>query len=37
MPDRWEYKWPVYHRYDQNGEYPYTVGHWYDPFNFFGR
>ena len=33
MPDRWEYKWPVYHRYDQNGEYPYTVGHWYDPFN----
>jgi hypothetical protein len=33
MPDRWEYQWPVYRRYDQDGEYPYTVGHWYDPFN----
>jgi hypothetical protein len=33
VPNRWGYEFPDYRRYDQNGEYPYTKGHWYDPFN----
>jgi hypothetical protein len=36
MPDRWDYQFPPYRRYNEPiepGEYPYTVGHWYDPFN----
>ena len=33
MPNRWAYDFPDYRRYDQKGEYPYTKGHWYDPFN----
>jgi hypothetical protein len=31
--NRWADDYPVYRRYDQKGEYPYVVGHWYDPFN----
>jgi hypothetical protein len=33
VPNRWGYEFPDYRRYDQNGEYPYVKGHWYDPFN----
>ncbi|MBI3665831.1 MAG: carboxypeptidase regulatory-like domain-containing protein [Acidobacteria bacterium] len=33
VPDRWTYQWPIYRRYSESGEYPWTVGHWYDPFS----
>jgi hypothetical protein len=33
IPNRWGYEFPDYRRYNQKGEYPYTKGHWYDPFN----
>jgi hypothetical protein len=33
MPARWEYQFPAYRRYNENGEYPYVRGRWYDPFN----
>ncbi len=33
IPNRWGYEFPDYRRYNQTGEYPYTKGHWYDPFN----
>lgn len=31
--DRWEVPFPSYRRYGGNGESPYVLGHWYDPFN----
>jgi len=33
MPNRWAYEFPDYRRYNQQGEYPYTQDHWYNPFN----
>lgn len=32
-PDRWNVHMPAWDRYGKSGEYPYTKGHWYDPFN----
>jgi hypothetical protein len=32
-PDRWEIEMPDWDRYNRPGEYPYTTGHWWDPFN----
>src|SRR4051812_23255995 len=32
-PDRWNLPLPGWERYDRSGEYPYVLGHWYDPFN----
>lgn len=32
-PDRWNAEMPEYKRYGDRGEYPYTKGHWWDPFN----
>jgi hypothetical protein len=32
-PDRWDAQMPAWDRYGKGGEYPYTKGHWYDPFN----
>jgi hypothetical protein len=31
--DRWEIPFPEYHRYGPGDESPYTLGHWFDPFN----
>jgi hypothetical protein len=31
--DRWNLPLPGGERYDRSGEYPYVLGHWYDPFN----
>jgi hypothetical protein len=33
VPNRWALNQPDYRRYSQEGEYPYTKPHWYDPFN----
>jgi hypothetical protein len=32
-PDRWDSAMPAWRRYDRSGEFPYAVGHWWDPFN----
>jgi Carboxypeptidase regulatory-like domain len=32
-PDRWDAPMPDWDRYGIGGEFPYTKGHWYDPFN----
>jgi hypothetical protein len=32
-PDRWDVPMPDWDRYGKGGEFPYTKGHWYDPFN----
>jgi hypothetical protein len=32
-PDRWDVPMPAWDRYGKGGEFPYTKGHWYDPFN----
>jgi len=32
-PDRWDVPMPSWDRYGRGGEFPYTRGHWYDPFN----
>ncbi len=32
-PDRWNAPMPPWDRYGKGGEFPYTKGHWYDPFN----
>ncbi len=32
-PDRWSVPMPAWDRYGKGGEFPYTKGHWYDPFN----
>jgi hypothetical protein len=32
-PDRWDVPMPDWNRYGKSGEFPYTKGHWYDPFN----
>ena len=32
-PDRWDSAMPEWRRYDRKGEFPYAVGHWWDPFN----
>jgi hypothetical protein len=32
-PDRWDAPMPAWNRYGKGGEFPYTKGHWYDPFN----
>ena len=32
-PDRWDVPMPAWDRYGRGGEFPYTKGHWYDPFN----
>ncbi len=32
-PDRWDAPMPTWDRYGKGGEFPYTKGHWYDPFN----
>ena len=32
-PDRWDATMPEWNRYGKHGEFPYTKGHWYDPFN----
>lgn len=32
-PDRWDVPMPVWDRYGKGDEFPYTKGHWYDPFN----
>jgi hypothetical protein len=32
-PDRWDVQMPAWDRYGKGGEFPYTKGHWYDPFN----
>ncbi|MFZ0922106.1 MAG: carboxypeptidase-like regulatory domain-containing protein [Candidatus Acidiferrales bacterium] len=32
-PDRWDVAMPEWKRYANGGEYPYTQGHWWDPFN----
>jgi hypothetical protein len=32
-PDRWTVPMPAWDRYGKGGEFPYTKGHWYDPFN----
>jgi hypothetical protein len=32
-PDRWDVPMPAWNRYGKSGEFPYTKGHWYDPFN----
>jgi hypothetical protein len=31
--DRWNIPLPGWERYQRTGEYPYTLGRWYDPFN----
>ncbi len=31
--DRWNVPMPAWDRYRKSGEFPYTKGHWYDPFN----
>jgi hypothetical protein len=33
QPDRWQVGMPLYHRYAENLEAPFVLGHWYDPFN----
>src|SRR5215471_1546522 len=33
LKNRWNYLFPDFHRYDIPGEYQYTEGRWYDPFN----
>jgi len=33
QPDRWSVPMPTWDRYGRGGEFPYTKGHWYDPFN----
>src|SRR4051812_7758429 len=32
-PDRWTTSMPSWDRYQRKGEYPYVLGHWWDPFN----
>jgi hypothetical protein len=32
-PDRWDSAMPAWRRYDRSGEFPYSVGHWWDPFH----
>jgi carboxypeptidase family protein len=32
-PDRWQLPFPTWNRYPRTGEFPYVLGHWYDPFN----
>ncbi len=32
-PNRWDAPMPSWDRYGKPGEFPYTKGHWYDPFN----
>jgi len=32
-PDRWNLPLQGWERYTRTGEYPYVLGHWYDPFN----
>ncbi len=32
-PDRWDSAMPEWRRYDRKGEFPYAIGHWWDPFN----
>jgi len=32
-PDRWDTTMPTWRRYTRDGEFPYTGGHWWDPFN----
>ncbi len=33
-PDRWKLEYPEWDRYpERGGEYPYTFGRWFDPFN----
>jgi len=33
-PNRWNLSdMPLWQRYGNSGDYPYVVGHWYDPFN----
>ncbi|MFQ5777152.1 MAG: carboxypeptidase-like regulatory domain-containing protein [Terriglobia bacterium] len=33
LPDRWGIAFPEWDRYGKGGEFPYTKGHWWDPFN----
>ncbi len=33
MPDRWNFDFPTYHRYQPPGEWPYVQGMFADPFN----
>jgi hypothetical protein len=33
MPSRWNVQMPEWRRYNRGGEYPYTKGHWWDPYN----
>src|SRR5438874_2350312 len=32
-PDRWRVNMPSWDRYGRKGDYPYVMGHWWDPFN----
>src|SRR5579864_2878443 len=32
-PDRWKTNMPSWDRYQRKGDYPYVMGHWWDPFN----
>jgi hypothetical protein len=32
-PDRWKTSMPSWDRYQRKGDYPYVLGHWWDPFN----
>jgi hypothetical protein len=32
-PDRWKTSMPSWDRYQHKGDYPYVLGHWWDPFN----
>jgi hypothetical protein len=33
VPNRWQYEFPKYRRYNDSGDIQYVDGHWYDPFN----
>jgi len=33
VPSRWDLPLPDWNRYGRDGEYPYTKGRWWDPFN----
>lgn len=33
LPDRWSIAFPEWDRYGKGGEFPYTKGHWWDPFS----
>jgi Carboxypeptidase regulatory-like domain len=32
-PDRWDTSMPEWRRYTREGEFPYTSGHWWDPYD----